>query len=257
MKITEYIIKSSKITQKTKIALVSDVHDRPVDKIIDALKLIKPDIIAIPGDLTTRLDLAECEAAVNERGEIVSHKNAFKLLNEAVKIAPTYYSLGNHELCGHFYKRNFGNRILPENLAKIKESGAVLLDNKCVREGEIIIGGLTTGMTNESLVPHTGWLEGFAATDGFKLLLCHHPEYYSKYLKKYKFDLILSGHAHGGQIRFFGRGLYAPGQGILPKYTAGVHDGRLVIGTGLCNTGGIIPRLFNPREIVTVEIFPE
>ncbi len=257
MKITEYSIKNSKIKQKTKIALVSDVHDSSVDKIIDALKSIKPDIIAIPGDLTTRLDLAEGEVAVNEGGKTVSHENAFKLLRESAKLAPTYYSLGNHELCGHFYKRNFGNRILNENLMKIKSSGAVLLDDRYIRAGDIVIGGLTSGMTNESLVPHTGWLEGVAATDGFKLLLCHHPEYYSKYLEKYKFDLILSGHAHGGQVRIFGRGLYAPGQGILPKYTAGVHDGGLVIGTGLCNTGGIIPRLFNPREIVTVELFPQ
>jgi len=257
MKITEYKLKSKNLSKKIKIALVSDVHDRPVDKIIDALKEIKPDIIAIPGDLTTRLDLSEGEAAVNERGEIVSHENAWRLLREAVKIAPTYYSLGNHELCGHYYKRNFGHRILPENLAKIKESGAVFLDDTYVRVGNTVIGGLTTGKTNPDLVPHTGWLDGFASADGFKILLCHHPEYYSKYLQKYKFDLILSGHAHGGQIRLFGRGLYAPGQGIMPKYTAGVHDGRLVIGTGLCNTGGIIPRLFNPREIVTVEIFPE
>ena len=257
MKITEYKLKSKNLSKKIKIALVSDVHDRPVDKIIGALKEIAPDIIAIPGDLTTRLDLAEGERAVNERGEIVSHENAFVLLCEAAKIAPTYYSLGNHELCGHFYKRNFGNRILHENFAKIKESGAVFLDDGYIIVGDIVIGGLTSGMTNESLIPHTGWLEGFAAADGFKILLCHHPEYYFKYLEKYKFDLVLSGHAHGGQIRLFGRGLYAPGQGILPKYTAGVHDGRLVIGTGLCNTGGIIPRLFNPREIVTVEIFPE
>ncbi len=257
MKISKYKIKNEKIPQKTTIALVSDVHDRPVDKIIEELKEIKPDIIAIPGDLTTRLDLNEGETAVNERGETVSHENAWKLLGEAAKISPTYYSLGNHELCGHYYKRNFKNRIVGENFAKIKESGAILLDDTFVRNGDIVIGGLTSGMTNEDLVPHMGWLEGFASADGFRILLCHHPEYYKKYLEKYKFDLILSGHAHGGQIRIFGRGLYAPGQGIFPKYTSGVHDGRLVIGRGLCNTGGMIPRIFNPREIVTVEITPE
>ena len=257
MKITEYRIKSNKISKKFKIALVSDTHDRAVGNIIDALKAISPDIIMIPGDLTTRLDLREGEAAVNERGEIVSHKEAFKLLNEASKLAPTYYSLGNHELCGHYYKRNFGHSILPENLKKINESGAILLDDAFVRADNTVIGGLTSGKTNRDLVPHTDWLENFAAEDGFKILLCHHPEYYKKYLEKYKFDLILSGHAHGGQIRIFGRGLYAPGQGVLPKYTKGLHDGRLVIGTGLCNTGGIIPRVLNPREIVTVEVLPE
>ena len=65
------------------------------------------------------------------------------------------------------------------------------------------------------------------------------------------FDLILSGHAHGGQIRLFGRGLFAPGQGIFPKYTSGIH-GSMIISRGLSNTGGMIPRLFNRREIVYI-----
>lgn len=53
-------------------------------------------------------------------------------------------------------------------------------------------------------------------------------------------DLVLSGHAHGGQIRLFGQGLFAPGQGILPKYTSGVHE-NMIISKGLANTAGTIP----------------
>jgi predicted MPP superfamily phosphohydrolase len=64
---------------------------------------------------------------------------------------------------------------------------------------------------------------------------------------------VLSGHAHGGQIRIFGQGLFAPGQGILPRYTAGLHDGRLLISRGMANHT-IIPRLFNPPEMLTVEL---
>jgi predicted MPP superfamily phosphohydrolase len=81
--------------------------------------------------------------------------------------------------------------------------------------------------------------------------LCHHPEYRDKYLKDRSIDLILSGHAHGGQIRLLGRGLYAPGQGIFPKYTSGIHA-NMIISRGLSNTAGFIPRLFNPREIVYI-----
>ena len=111
-------------------------------------------------------------------------------------------------------------------------------------------------MTSRDLVPQLGWLENFSSEDKFSILLCHHPEYYPKYLKNKNIDLILSGHAHGGQIRLFGRGLFAPGQGALPKYDGGVFDNRLVVGRGLANTA-FVPRLFNPREIVCVDIEPK
>ena len=96
------------------------------------------------------------------------------------------------------------------------------------------------------------WLDDFEKEEGYKILLSHHPEYYKKYLKKRNIDLIVSGHAHGGQWRFFGRGVFAPGQGIFPKYTYGVHDGRFVISTGL-ERGGL-PRFFNPIEVVFIKI---
>jgi len=86
-----------------------------------------------------------------------------------------------------------------------------------------------------------------------KILLSHHPEYYAQYIKATKIDLTVSGHAHGGQWRFFGQGIFAPGQGFFPKYTAGVHDDRLIISRGLGNPHPI-PRFNNPPELVIVEI---
>ncbi len=255
MKTTTYKLNSPKISGKLRIALVSDLHDRCADTVIEALRREKPDIIAVVGDLTSRLDCIDGETPCCDNGHPISHSEAFRLLKAAVELAPTYYSLGNHELCGHKYKLNAGRLCREENLDIIKACGVTLLDDRFVKASNgTVIGGLTSGHTNKDLRPHTGWLEGFSAAEGFKLLLCHHPEYYPKYLSKFDIDLILSGHAHGGQIRLFGRGLFAPGQGVLPKYTEGVHDGRLVIGRGLANTGGLIPRLFNPRELVMIEI---
>lgn len=66
-------------------------------------------------------------------------------------------------------------------------------------------------------------------------------------------DLILSGHAHGGQIRLFGHGIYASHQGFLPRYTSGVYENRLVVSRGLSNSK-LIPRIGNPKEIVIVNI---
>ena len=73
------------------------------------------------------------------------------------------------------------------------------------------------------------------------------------HIKQQDIDLVVSGHAHGGQWRFFGRGVFAPGQGLFPKYTAGVHDDRLVISRGLKKTV-MPPRIFNPLEIVVIDI---
>jgi len=89
---------------------------------------------------------------------------------------------------------------------------------------------------------------------GYKILLCHHPEYYERYIRGLDIDLTLSGHAHGGQIRIFGQGLFAPGQGILPQVTSGLYDGRLIVSRGLCNTAWPIPRLNNETELVMVEL---
>jgi hypothetical protein len=78
-------------------------------------------------------------------------------------------------------------------------------------------------------------------------------EYYPKYFKDMPLDLIVSGHAHGGQWRFFGRGVYAPGQGILPKYTSGLHDGRFIVCRGLGNPH-LVPRINNKPEIIEIDI---
>ena len=99
--------------------------------------------------------------------------------------------------------------------------------------------------------PLLDWLDAFCAEPGFHVLLCHHPEYYPRYLRARGIELILSGHAHGGQIRLFGQGLFSPGQGIFPKLTSGVTDGRLVVSRGLANCQ-IVPRLFNPPVLVYI-----
>ena len=72
-----------------------------------------------------------------------------------------------------------------------------------------------------------------------------------------KIDLVLSGHAHGGQFRLFGQGIFSPGQGWFPEYTSGIHkgeNGRMIVSKGLANTAHMVPRLFNPTEIVYIEI---
>ncbi len=104
------------------------------------------------------------------------------------------------------------------------------------------------------------WLDSFERQEGYKILLSHHPEYWAMrapQLEKHRIDLVLSGHAHGGQICLCGRGLFAPGQGALPKYTSGVHEGaygRMIISRGMSNPQRPVPRWGNPCEILYLEL---
>ena len=102
--------------------------------------------------------------------------------------------------------------------------------------------------------PDPAVLERFRRLEGTpKILLSHHPEYYMPFLRDLGMDLVACGHAHGGHWRLFGRGVYAPGQGLFPKYTAGVVDGVCVISRGLGDHTSI-PRLFNEPELVMIRL---
>jgi len=102
-------------------------------------------------------------------------------------------------------------------------------------------------------------MKDFEKSNNFKIVLSHYPENFPKYYSNYDIDLVLSGHAHGGQfnIPFIG-GLYAPGQGFFPKYYKGVYSQNnvnLVVSRGLRN--GVIPlRVFNYPDIVVINLKP-
>jgi len=251
---TVYKINNDRIDRDLRIIILSDLHSRTytkIDGIVELSKAQKPDLILMPGDIFEHLNGIRHEWK----------KKGYDLIRRVSEIAPVFFSIGNHENGGVHssnalkWKRlgALPTRYDEKEFSMIQESGATVLDDCFETWNGIVIGGLTSGIINEGHKPNLNWLDSFCKKDGFKILLCHHPEYYVKYLKDKNIDLIVSGHAHGGQWRFFGRGVYAPGQGISPKYTAGVHDERLVISRGL-KSARYIPRLFNPTEIVTVDI---
>ena len=252
--VTEYRIKNKRFGRRIRFAIVSDLHSREntsVDSVIKLLKEAHPDYILCPGDIFERLD-----------GSEKSHKKAgFALLSAAAEIAPTYYSIGNHEnggVCSWNAFKWMKIECIPkyydaEELDAIWDTGAVLLDDGFVIEDGIAFGGLSSGLINKERRPVLEWLDEFCSCECTRVLLCHHPEYYKKYFADKSIDLIVSGHAHGGQWRIFGRGVFAPGQGIFPKYTSGIHKDRLVISRGL-KPSGRIPRIFNRPEIVIIDV---
>ena len=234
------------------IALLSDLHNRPFEAIIKQTSDLRPDIIGITGDVINGHRYKDKRLIVEQQDYVLP------FLRACAQTAPTFFSYGNHEwMLSH------------EDERMIAKSGVVILNNTFVKFGKMYIGGLTSGRktcyertypirecyhknTEKNFPPDITWLNDFERLDGYKLLLCHHPEYRDQYLSGLNIDLVLSGHCHGGQIRIFDRGLFAPGQGWLPKQTKGVF-GNMIISAGLSNTGGVVPRLFNPREIVLIK----
>ena len=223
-----------------RIGLVADLHSCPHEHLIERLRAEAPEVILLAGDVMEDTDLADEQAS------------GYAFLRACAEIAPTYYSFGNHETVGSGRK---GLRrvldIIEEIRPRIAKTGVTFLHNESVIWNGIRICGLTSGLTQTQNFPNSAVLSEFAAAEEFRILLCHHPEYYEPYIRKTSIELTVSGHAHGGQWRFFGRGVYAPGQGFLPKHTAGGIDNRFVISRG---TGDHtrIPRIANPRELVII-----
>ena len=248
------------------VALVSDLHNIRNPELTDSLKKQMPDYIAVNGDLLYAVNpYHSIYEHVPESGQHLRNApNAIEFLTDAVKIAPVLFSTGNHELY-----------LDEEDRALLLEIGVNYLDDGYCRFGELVFGGLSSpykifagaGIVHKR-VEHkrrwkmvfenvnTTWLDEFEGQEGYKILLCHHPEFYEPFLKNRKgIDIVLAGHAHGGQIRLFDRGLFAYGQGWFPKYTKGLYDGKMIVSSGLANTSKI-PRIGNPPELVYVELSP-
>jgi predicted MPP superfamily phosphohydrolase len=256
MKITKYTIKTEKKGIKLKAAVVSDLHARPYADVLKALRSIAPEIILLPGDIL------EVTTEYMEK----RNQNALDFLRLASKIAPCYYTYGNHEIYNSHAKK--GQSKTPDEILSKKTREQILAlginilnDSYLKLENEIYIGGLVCGYDmdprSEQKDSDFDFLDIFEKKQGLKILLCHYPHYYEKYIKTKDIDLVLSGHAHGGQWRLFGRGIYAPHQGIFPKYTSGIHNGRHIISRGAVNNTYFIPRFFNPCEILEINISSE
>lgn len=254
MRNTFYKIYSPAFKRKIRFALVSDLHNQDYHKPLELLRKARPDYILFAGDIFEALDGSYTED--NER--------VLPLLAESARLAPSFYCTGNHEDhathsevnvvkgfrgMGHQYKKDF--------LKRIEDTGVrLLLDDYVIFDG-IAFGGLASGLVSDNGEPNLEFLTRFSKTCAPKVLICHHPEYFPKYIKNdLPIDIVVSGHAHGGQWRFFGRGVFSPGQGLFPKYTSGVHKGSkstLIVSKGLKKTI-IPPRIFNPREVVIIDV---
>ncbi len=224
-RITPIAVKSARIHAPLTLAVVTDLHNSPWQDLIPHLQ--QADAILIAGDMVDR-HANTCDEAL-------------RFLQTAPDIAPTFYALGNHE-------RKF--KRLAEYWPQVLKTNVTVLDDEYVDFSGVRIGGLSSRKGGTDVA----WLTDFSDTPSFRLLLCHHPEYFRRHVRPHDIDLTIAGHAHGGQWRIGEQGLYAPGQGILPRWTSGFYfDDRLFVSRGLTNAAWL-PRINCPCELIMLRL---
>ena len=231
-----------------RIAHVSDLHNTELgqnnEKLIAMIRDARPDIIVITGDL---IDSRNTDIAV-----------ALEFAEQAMQIAPCYYVTGNHEARISSYPKlkegltDLGVFVLEDARLEITRSGESIVlmgvDDPSFEE-DYLFGDAETLMENKLT-------ELMDEEDGYTILLSHRPELFEIYADS-GVNLILSGHAHGGQFRLpIAGGLVAPNQGLFPEYDAGQYTQEntcMIVSRGVGNS--IIPFRFNNRpEVILIEL---
>lgn len=223
-----------------RIVQISDLHNavfgRDHRTLFEKITELAPDMIVITGDIVDA-NHTDIDAAVD-------------LVEQITKLCPVYYVTGNHE---YWLDEDERRRLF----AEMEQAGAVLLLN----EAAVInaSGGTFTliGLDDRNLADGT-LTSLLSGCDGetLRIVLAHEPQYIEKYAAAGA-DLVLSGHAHGGQfiLPLIGP-VAAPDQGLFPQYTSGAYrmgDLTMFVSRGLGNS--IIPvRLFNDPELVCIDL---
>lgn len=241
-----------------RITQVSDLQSEYFGKeqgnLLRKVEETQPDIIVFTGDLLDR-NHTDFDAA----------RMAMKGL---LSIAPVYYVNGNHEMAideaqmKSFYEelREMGVEVLFDKAATITRDGENIfllgLSEHTVFACKDFIKDNGAPLDMEMFRQALSDLREQVPEDAYTILLTHEPQHLENY-GQFDFDLAFAGHAHGGQIRLpLTEGLYAPGQGVLPKLTCGFHDGgrtTLLVSRGLGNS--TFPfRVFNRPEVVSLEM---
>ncbi|MGN1100597.1 MAG: metallophosphoesterase [Huintestinicola sp.] len=237
-----YEIFTDKITEPVRIAQVSDLHSdyygRDMKTLLEAVDKQSPDMIALTGDIFD---------------DVRDNENTRIFLKAAVGKYPCYYVSGNHE----HRKGGWG-----DFRKEAADMGITVLEGENVSFMGITVCGASS--TGDGSLTFDESVEKCAreAGTGFNVLLAHYPEKIGYYRSFGKYDLVLSGHAHGGQWRvpYLINGIFAPDQGIFPEYAGGMYEsdeGCMIVSRGLARTRNIIPRIFNNPELVIIDIIPE
>lgn len=254
--VRSYMIDSPEISEQIRIALITDLHSCRYGKeqinLIRAIDRQNPDVILLGGDIFD---------------DVMDDENTEHFIKGIAGRYPCYYVTGNHECWS-------GTDAFADKMKFLEKYGIPVLSGNTetlsIRGETIFISGIDDpdfyrmqdGISGlEAETRFLGQLDavGSETTDGiFSVLLSHRPEYWTEYID-YDFDLILCGHAHGGQWRipFLINGVFAPDQGLFPEYAGGKYEENgtsMIVSRGLARESTRIPRIFNRPELVIVDI---
>lgn len=242
LKLREYSIKTHKVNNSVSFVLLSDLHGSEFGegqkKLLKIIDKCSPDAVFLTGDI------------IDERRD---YGGAMSLLEAIGKKYPCYYVPGNHE--------HRTGEI--ENIKKLFSSYGVFVlageGKPAMANGErIYVCGADEASEEQAFRRQLVRLNGEKDDSAFTVLMSHRPEKVG-YYNLCNFDLVLCGHAHGGQVRIphLLNGLYAPGQGVFPKYAGGEYkldNGVMIVSRGLAKSN--VPRIFNPPEVVKITLTP-
>ena len=247
LKVRKTTLKFDKLPQafdNFKIAQVSDIHCDKVGhsdlSFINKIKNFNPDMIVITGDI---LD------SYNNNMDI-----AYNILSQLAIVAPCYFVSGNHELRLPEEYEQLINRMKKLNITHLHNSKLFITKNN---ESINLVGVEDYNFfKNEDNLNHRAnfikTLKELYSSNHFNILLSHRPEKFPIYAD-IKYELIFSGHAHGGQWRIpFVGGIFSPSQGFFPKYTNGnyvLEDSTMIVSQGLGNSSFPI-RINNRIELI-------
>lgn len=243
-----YTVASPKLTAEVRLAVVTDFHSSDnADDVVAMVASCAPDAVLLVGDLFDD----DTQNRPTER--------TLSLMRQLSALYPCYYVSGNHEAwtgeMDALYQQTeeAGVTVLRMSSGVLTVRGQRIALCGIPDPYEMVFSGAPD--TEEQLRQA---LEDVDSAD-FTVLLAHRPELLAKYAQ-FPLDLVVSGHAHGGQVRIPGvlNGLYAPNQGWFPKLAGGAYtqDGTtLIVSRGLA-VRTRLPRIFNRPEVVLVRCVP-
>lgn len=249
LEVTHYDISSNEIPKSFdgyKIIHLSDAHSDTVPGLINVIEKEKPDLIVCTGDMTD--------------DDKRSFKPTLHLVKKLLGVAPVFMVTGNHDVARPDFSEleeslnNLGARFL-HNERVILKRGSEVISLSGIGDPAVLTGKLITEKISRAK-------EELGSFDGYDILLFHRANLF-ELLSGSGFNLILSGHMHGGQIRLpkVG-GMVSPKTSILsdnmlrPKYFAGAYtysDMTMLVSRGLGNPM-LLPRLFNRPELISVTL---
>ena len=251
--LSSYNILTDKINNEStiRIVLLADLHatmyGADQQPLLQKIKSQEPDLILLAGDIVV---------------DSIFDTATLLFLAGIQDIAAIYYVTGNHEYWGPNADniQTIRNTILSYGITILSDS----YEQIEVNGNSLIIAGVEDP-DKVNAVPEYNQEESIREAfynisdyDCFKILMSHRPENLNLFSEQ-SFDLVVSGHTHGGQFRipFLLNGLYAPEQGLFPEFVGGMYiydELTLIISRGLATHHPRLPRIFNPPEIVTIDL---